>query len=85
MNSWITLSNNAKSIIEWVENPFTNKKMILTVNKNKSYKILNKEIFIDDTLFNEIKNYIADGKDIKVIESNDEKLRFTLADRVDLH
>ena len=31
--NWNSLSDKAKNVIEWVENPFTDKKEIVTINK----------------------------------------------------
>ena len=91
MKEWKDLSIYAKSIIEWVESPITDKKLEITVDKNKMWFMKcpawsgDVSINITDSIFNEIKDYISYGKDIKVIESSEERLIFTLADDVNLY
>lgn len=35
--NWNELSENAKSVIEWVENPFTDKKEVVTITEGKYF------------------------------------------------
>lgn len=35
--NWNSLSDKAKNVIEWVENPFTDKKEIVTINEGKYF------------------------------------------------
>ena len=35
--NWNSLSDEAKNVIEWVENPFTDKKEIVTINEGKYF------------------------------------------------
>ena len=39
---WNDLSNDAKSIIEWVENPFTNKRETIEIKIGEVFEIKNR-------------------------------------------
>jgi hypothetical protein len=88
---WKDLSIEAKSIIEWVESPISNKRLTLTVEKNKEwfmpcrYWSGDVRVNVTDSIFKEVKDWINYDKDIKIIENGEEKLVFTLVDGVKLH
>jgi hypothetical protein len=88
---WKELSNEAKQIIEWVESPLTNKRMVLTVEKNTNWFMRcpawdgDVNVFITEKLFNEIRNYINSDRNIEVIEDGEQKLVFTLVKTVKVH
>jgi len=88
---WKNLSIQAKSILEWVENPLTNKRMTITVERNKIWFMKcpvwsgDVRVNVTDSIFSEIKDYINSDKNIKVIENGKNKLVFTLVDGIKLH
>jgi len=88
---WKDLSKEAKSILEWVENPLTNKRMTITVERNKVWFMKcpvwsgDVRINVTNSIFSEIKDYINSDENIKVIENGEDKLVFTLIDGIKLH
>lgn len=75
---WKDLSNKAKNIIEWVENPYTNKRLTLTVNKNSFWIAWGIKIYVTEKIFSEIQKYVNSDPVIKVVENLDDKLVFRL-------
>jgi hypothetical protein len=58
---WKHLSDKAKSILEWLEDPFTGKKQELYLEIDKEYKVPGKIIKMDAELFNEIRQYLRNN------------------------
>jgi len=77
---WKNMSEESRSILEWLENPVTDKKLILTVKKNQmwSREWGNINIMVTEDIFNEIKQYINQKDDIIMVEDSGDKLIFRL-------
>ena len=77
---WKNMSEESRSILEWLENPVTDKKLILTVKKNQmwSREWGNINIMVTEDIFNEIKQYINQKDDIIMVEDSGDKLIFKL-------
>lgn len=60
------MSDDAKSILEWLENPFTNKKTTLTIAIHTVKKVPGKDIFINESLYKEMLQYCNKNKSINV-------------------
>jgi len=77
---WKNMSEESTSILEWFESPVTNKKLTLTVEKNKVWtrnwtKI---NIMVTEDIFDEIKQYVNQEDDIVMVEDSGDKLIFKL-------
>ena len=74
---WDDLSNNAKSIIEWIENPFTNQKEVIEI---KIGEVFNREcpmycgynakqsdvnIVVTKKLYQEILKFVTENDEIQ--------------------
>lgn len=55
---WGDLSDNAKSVLEWVTHVWTNKDQLLMIVKDKPFVQYDTNIFISKELFAEISNYL---------------------------
>ena len=73
------MSNESRSILEWLVSPMTDKKLTLTVEKNKVWtrNFTNINIMVTEDVFDEIKQYVNQEDDIMVEDSGD-KLIFKL-------
>lgn len=77
---WKDLSIEARSVIEWVENPYTNKRETIKIevgryfNPNRGVNIL-----ITEELFSEILSWVKWDKEL-VSERNGSRLMFRLSD-----
>jgi hypothetical protein len=56
---WADLSDTAKNILEWTENPRNDKLETLVIEKGKQYDRFGIQVFIDEALFEEIRSYIV--------------------------
>ena len=91
---WKDLSNEAKSVIEWVENPYTNRKEIIIIEIGDHFIKENLpvyhgehdkvDIFITEELYNEILEYVTHDDNIDCALSKN-RLIFKLKDDVKLH
>jgi len=77
---WKNMSNESTSILEWLESPITDKKLTLTVEKNKVWtrnwtKI---NIMVTENVFDEIRQYVNQEDDIIMVEDSGDKLIFKL-------
>jgi len=74
------MSNESRSILEWLVSPMTDKKLTLTVEKNKVWtrNFTNINIMVTEEIFNEIKQYINQEDDIVMVEDSGDKLIFKL-------
>ena len=94
---WNELSNEAKSVIEWVENPLTNKKEeieiqvgvnfqrnVLAYSFEKSDKV---DIPITMKLFSEIIKFVSNDNNLETVSYDEEVNRyvFKMKDSVKLH
>jgi len=77
---WKNMSNESTSILEWLESPITDKKLILTVEKNKIWtrNLTNINIMVTEKIFSEIKQYVNQEDDINMVEDSGDKLIFKL-------
>ena len=72
---WKDLSNDAKSVIEWIENPFTGERETIAIGVgmifSMNYKGIQKtSITISETLYEEIKAYVMDDEDLEYEEKD---------------
>lgn len=84
---WKNLSNESKSVIEWVENPFTRKREIISIEIGGYFNPIREvNIQITEELFKEILSWVQYDKEI-TYELNGSKLTFKLSDdsKVKLH
>lgn len=84
---WRDLSNEAKSVIEWVENPYTNRREIINIEIGGYFNPIREvNIQITEELFNEILSWVQFDKEI-TYELDDSRLAFKLSDEsnVKLH
>ena len=94
---WNELSNEAKSVIEWVENPFTNKKEEIEIQvgvnfqRNVSAYLFEKsgkvDIPITMKLFSEIIKFVSNDNNLETVNYDAEvnKYVFKMKDSVKLH
>jgi len=77
---WKNMSNESTSILEWLESPMTDKKLTLTVEKNKIWtrNWTNINILVTEEIFNEIRQYVNQEDDIIMVEDSGDKLIFKL-------
>jgi len=77
---WKNMSNESRSILEWLESPMTDKKLTLIVEKNKVWtrNFTNINIMVTDDIFNEIRQYVNQKDDIIMVEDSGDKLIFKL-------
>lgn len=84
---WKNLSDKAKGVIEWVENPFTHKREIISIEIGGYFNpITEVSVQITEELFKEILSWVQYDKEI-TYELNGSKLVFKLSDnsKVKLH
>ena len=85
---WKDLSNAAKSVIEWVENPYTNRRETIKIEIGGFFNpIKDVNIQITKELFNEILSWVQYDKEITYKLDDGSKLEFKLSDdsKVKLH
>ena len=85
---WNELSNEAKSVIEWVENPYTNRRETIKIEVGGFFNpIKDVNIQITKELFNEILSWVQYDKEITYKLDDGSKLEFKLSDdsKVKLH
>jgi len=77
---WKNMSNESTSILEWLESPVTDKKLTLTIEKNKVWTRGwgNINIMVTEDIFDEIKQYVNQEDDIIMVEDSGDKLIFRL-------
>ncbi|GAA4879777.1 hypothetical protein GCM10023310_69940 [Paenibacillus vulneris] len=86
---WADLSNEAKSILEWVEHVWTGKRQVLTIERGKLWVqpvkyVGDVKVPVTDELFDEIKRWLPYSKDT-VHKIEDDIMTVTLKDGVRLH
>ena len=79
---WKNLSNEAKSVIEWVENPYTNRRETIKIEVGRYFTPIREvNILITEVLFKEILSWVESDKELiynyKYVEK---KLTFRLRD-----
>ena len=79
---WKNLSNEAKSVIEWVENPYTNRRETIKIEVGGYFTPIREvNILITEELFKEILSWVESDKELiynyKYVEK---KLTFRLRD-----
>ena len=88
---WKELSNEAKSVIEWVENPFSNKKENIEIQegvnfqrKTHGYKC---NIPMTMQLFSEIITYVVSDNNLETVshDANTNNYVFRMKEDVKLH
>ena len=84
---WAKLSEEAKSVIEWIENPFTRKRELVSIEIGKPFNPI-KEVIIPITkdLFEEILQWVKQDSEL-TYEHKESILTFKLRDdsRILLH
>ena len=94
---WNELSDNAKGIIEWVENPFTNKKENIEIKvgekferdlpKGMGFRYEKIKISITQELYDEIVKFVSNDDNLEII-SNDPTTKtfiFQMKETMKLH
>ena len=79
---WKNLSNEEKSVIEWVENPYTNMRETIKIEVGRYFNPIREvNILITEELFKEILSWVESDKELiynyKYVEK---KLTFRLRD-----
>lgn len=94
---WKELSNEAKSVIEWVENPFTNKKEDVEIQVGVNFQrnvpaysfesSNNVDIPMTTKLFSEIIKFVASDNNLETVSYDAEVNRyvFRINENVKLH
>lgn len=72
---WKDLSNDAKNVIEWLENPFTGKLNRLMIVVGETFIATQTNILITQNLFDEIVEYVKSDENISY-EIEDKTLFF---------
>ena len=72
---WKDLSNDAKSVIEWIENPFTGERETLVIEAGTIFSmdyngIQKTSITISEALYNEIKTYVKNDEELEYEEKD---------------
>lgn len=93
---WEDLSNRAKSVIEWVEDPFTNKRTTIEIKIGERFQRKcpmycgdfsgennNVDIFITKELYQEILQFVTEDKELQSEHFTD-SLIFKIRDDSDL-
>lgn len=93
---WRNLSDEAKGVIEWAVDPFTDKKETITIKVGglfhrdcfgglsaEQLKLGNVNILITEELYKEILKYVTQSEDMEY-EQLGEKLVFRLKDGVEI-
>lgn len=93
---WADLSNDAKSVIEWVENPFTNKRTTIEIKIGERFQRKcpmycgdysdeeqNVDILITKELYQEILHFVTEDKELQCEQFAD-NLIFRIRDDSDL-
>lgn len=78
---WGKLSIESRNILEWLSDLTDEEYPILNIKKNKiwsmkSTKFKSSEILVTDLIFNEVRNYAYEDKDIYLLKNNDDELKF---------
>ena len=84
---WKNLSNEAKGVIEWVENPYTNRRETIKIEVGGYFNPIREvNIQITEELFDEILSWVKYDKEI-TYECTGNELTFRLSDdsKVTLH
>lgn len=84
---WKNLSNEAKGVIEWVENPYTNRRETIKIEVGGYFNPIREvNIQITEKLFDEILSWVEWDKEL-TYERNGNKLIFRLSDnsKIKLH
>lgn len=93
---WTDLSNDAKSVIEWVEDPFTNRRTTIEIKIGEKFqrkcpmycgdysgKEQNVDILITEELYREILRFVTEDKELECIQFTDD-LIFKIRDDSEL-
>lgn len=91
---WRNLSDDAQGVIEWVVNPFTDKKEIITIKVGGLFHrdcprfyfgkpLGNVNILITDEVYAEVLKYVTQSEDMEY-EQLGKKLVFRLKDGVEI-
>lgn len=93
---WVDLSNNAKSVIEWVEDPFTNKRTTIDIKIGERFQRKcpmycgdfsgeeqNVDILITKELYQEILQFVSEDKELQCTQFTD-SLIFKIRDDSEL-
>lgn len=84
-NKWQDLSVEAKGVIEWVESPYTHKRMVVEVELNKYFSpVKDVNILITSELFEEILSYVKFDSNLTYNMAGDWKFTFKIKDDIDL-
>ncbi|EPD81317.1 MULTISPECIES: hypothetical protein [unclassified Paenibacillus] len=86
---WADLSNNAKSILEWVEHVWTGQKQNIEIHKNMMWRqplkyVGDVNVFVTEELFDEIKTWLPHSK-ATVYSIDGDMIRVRLRDEIKLH
>lgn len=88
---WADLSNDAKSILEWVEHVWTGKRQVLKIERGMDFFQPLKyagdvHVKMTDTLFEEIKDYLPKNEGSNLdFQISEHELTVTLKDGIKLH
>lgn len=94
---WKDISNEAKSVIEWIENPFTNRKEDIEIKVGANfqrdvpayaeYSSGKVDIPITMKLFSEIIKFVAEDKYLETVlfDANTNRYIFRATDELILH
>lgn len=86
---WNDLSADAKGIIEWVEDPYTNKRRVIEIRIGECFEPVTQygmkptKIMVTKELYQEVLSFVAEDKEIQY-EQVDDSLIFKIKDNSDL-
>lgn len=83
---WKNLSNEAKSVIEWIENPFTGERETIEIKIGEVFqrKFPSVNILVTKELYQEILRFVTEDDNIQCEQFMD-NLLFRLKETVKLH
>lgn len=86
---WNDLSDDAKGIIEWVEDPYTNKRRSIEIRIGEyfepvtPYRMKPTKIMVTKEIYREVLSFVAKDREIQY-EQMDNRLIFKIKDDSDL-
>ena len=75
---WKELSNEAKSIIEWVEDPYTNKRRTLSIKIGEYFEpetiheMKPTKVMVTKDIYHEVLEYVTNDKELQCEQFTDE-------------
>jgi len=64
---WNDLSNEAKSIIEWIENPYTRERLTIEIKLNKEFifPASSESVMVTKNIYDEVLQFVTDDANLQ--------------------